>query len=74
MTVQGRKGKTEGAEGQEGSSTESQSHMHEVAAVPEVKGTPQQYIDTVVDSQYVLIEATPPNEVAEEVSPCHIWV
>ena len=67
MNVQGRKGKAEGAEVQEGSSTESQSHMHELSAVPEVQGTPQQYTHTVVDSQYVLIEATPPSEVAVEV-------
>lgn len=65
MNVQRRKGKAEGAEGEEGSSTESQSHMNDLSA--EVQGTPQQYTHTVVDSQYVLIEATPPSGVAMEV-------
>ena len=35
-------------DGGKGSSTESQSHMRE-------------YVDVVVDSQYVVIEATPPS-------------
>lgn len=47
--------------GGEGSSTESQSHMREgMGAVP------RQYVDTVVDSQYVLIEASPPTGAPHE--------
>ncbi len=45
--------------GGEGSSTESQSHMHQGMA-PGLLPAGTQYVDTVVDSQYVLIEASPP--------------
>ncbi len=57
-----RKRPGEGGEGGgEGSSTESQSHMREGMVV-------KQYVDTVVDSQYVLIEASPPTGVTPEVT------
>ena len=51
VMVGGERGKRKGEEGGgEGSSTES-SHMHEVEG--------EQFIDMVIDSQYVLIEASP---------------
>ena len=46
----------------EGSSTESQCHMRELAGHPEVVG----FVDHVVDQQYVVIDVSP-KETAEEV-------
>ena len=68
MSVLSGGGQRENGDTQEGSSTESQSHMREALSVPNVPGA--QYIDTVVESQYVLIEASPPADSPQEVCVC----
>lgn len=57
-------------EGKEGSSTESQSQLHGLLEE-------QEYVHTVVDSQYVLIEASPSSktthQVRGDVDTCIPW-
>ena len=55
-----------GGEGKEGSSTESQSQLRGLSGTPQ-EGKEQEYVHTVVDSQYVLIEASPSTKTTHQV-------
>ena len=58
--------KVEGGGGEEGSSTESQSHLRLSGSQP-IGGGIQEYVHSVVDSQYVLIEASPSSKTTHRV-------
>ena len=58
--------KVEGGGGEEGSSTESQSHLRLSGSQPAGGGI-QEYVHSVVDSQYVLIEASPSSKTTHRV-------
>lgn len=58
--------KEEGGGGEEGSSTESQSHLRQSGSQP-AGAEIQEYVHSVVDSQYVLIEASPSSKTTHQV-------
>ena len=61
-----KRDKEEGGGGEEGSSTESQSHLRQSGSQP-VGAEIQEYVHSVVDSQYVLIEASPSSKTTHRV-------
>lgn len=58
--------KEEGGGGEEGSSTESQSHLRQSGSQP-AGAEILEYVHSVVDSQYVLIEASPSSKTTHRV-------